>query len=159
MAAPAPRDLYYSRCRFTTRLPAGRLYAPAHLWVERQDDGLWRVGFTRFATRMLGELVEYEFSLAPGELAARGDEIGWVEGFKAVSALYAVMDGEFAGPNPALEEDLGLVNTAPYRQGWLYRMSGEPGNDLVDVHSYAALLDATIDRMLGEMQDYDCKGP
>ena len=48
----------YKRSRFQTRLPKNRLYTASHFWLAEVEAGLWRVGFTRFATRMLGEIVE-----------------------------------------------------------------------------------------------------
>src|SRR5690606_31320187 len=56
---PAPdRHLKYQRSRFLARLPLDRLYVPSHYWIQSEGPDLWRVGFTRFAKRMLGEIVE-----------------------------------------------------------------------------------------------------
>src|SRR6185312_12180859 len=51
----------YKRSRFSTRLPTDRLYTPSHFWCAAEPEGVWRVGFTKFATRMLGDLVEFGF--------------------------------------------------------------------------------------------------
>ena len=59
------------------------------------DEGLWRVGFTKFATRMLGELVEANFAVQSGDPVSPGDRLGDVEGFKAASDVFCVMDGAF----------------------------------------------------------------
>ena len=52
----------FKHSRFSTRLPADYMYSPSHYWMAKdsQQEDLWRVGFTKFATRMLGELVEAE---------------------------------------------------------------------------------------------------
>lgn len=109
---------------------------------------MWRVGFTRFATRMLGDLVEYELSIKTGDSVALGDEIGSVEGFKAVTAIFSVMEGEFLGAGDDLRADITLVERDPYGRGWLYRVRGRPDPESVDAHGYAALLDTTIDKLL-----------
>ena len=44
------------------------------------EGGVWRVGFTKFATRMLGELVEANFELEIGSPVEPGQEIGAVGG-------------------------------------------------------------------------------
>jgi len=137
----------YKRSRFSTRLPVDRLYAPSHFWLAQIEPGVWRVGFTKFATRMLGDLVEHGFSVKPGDKVAVGQTIGWVEGFKALTDLYCVADGEFVGPNPALEADPTLTDTDPYGQGWLYRVRGTPESNSVDVRGYMQMLDLTIDKM------------
>jgi glycine cleavage system H protein len=138
----------YKNSRFSTRLPSGRLYTRAHYWLGEAEPGTWRVGFTKFATRMLGDLVETAFAAQPGDTVRLGQPIGSVEGFKAITEVYCVMDGEFAGGNPALDEDITLIDTDPYGRGWLYCVQGEPDPSAVDVHGYVAILDATIEKML-----------
>ena len=82
-----------------------------------------------------------------GEPGEPGQVVGWVEGFKAASDVYCVMQGQFEAGNPALKEDACIVRTDPYEVGWLYSVRGEPEPGSVDVHGYIALLDATIKRM------------
>ena len=115
------------------------------------DAGVWRVGFTKFATRMLGELVDSNWPIAPGAAVEPGQVIGSVEGFKAASDVYCVMNGSFVGGNNYLKQDACIVRTDPYEQGWLYAVRGEPEADSLDVHGYIELLDATIKRMALEM--------
>jgi glycine cleavage system H protein len=141
------QTLAYKRARFSTRLPLGRLYTPSHCWLDASEPDGWRVGFTKFATRMLGDLVEYRFELPPGSPIALGQGVGWVEGFKAVSEVFSVVTGEFAGVNPELEQDITLVDSDPYGRGWLYGARGRPDPAGVDAQGYATLLDATIDKM------------
>lgn len=138
--------LPYQRCAFTTRMPTDRLFTPGHAWLERSDDG-WRVGLTSFATRMLGEAVSFGFDTEPGARVERGQAIGWIEGFKAISELYAPLDGTFLGPNPTLPDRIEAVTEAPFYSGWLYRIEGEPPPDAMDVHGYASMLDGLIDHM------------
>ena len=148
MTQPPGEIIAYKRSRFATRLPVDRRYTLSHFWLREEEPGLWQAGFTKFASRMLGEMVEYEFSVKPGDLVAIGQPIGWVEGFKAVSDLYSVAAGEFLGPNPALTQNITLIDSDPYYKGWLYQVRGVPDPACVDVHGYMAALDATIDKML-----------
>jgi glycine cleavage system H protein len=145
---PRPEVVPYKRSRFSTRLPVDRRYTLAHYWLREESPGVWRVGFTKFATRMLGDLVEYEFVVSPGSSVTLGQEIGSVEGFKAVTTVYSVMDGEFLGAGAELQADITLVETDPYGRGWLYGARGRPDPASVDVQGYIAILDATIDKML-----------
>ena len=140
--------LSYKRSRFSTRLPQWRKYSRSHYWLLEEEAGVWRIGFTKFASRMLGDLVEYEFSVGEGSAVALGQTIGWVEGFKAVSDVMSVANGEFLGVNPALASDPTLADSDPYGKGWLYRVRGTPDPDAVDVNVYVAVLDATIDKMI-----------
>ena len=138
----------YKRSRFSTRLPEGRRYVASHFWLLEEEPGVWRIGFTKFAARMLGDMVEFEFSIAQGAQIELGQTIGWVEGFKAVSDLFAVAQGEFLGANPELAKDITLADHDPYQKGWLYRVRGVPDPKATDVQGYIAVLDATIDKMI-----------
>jgi glycine cleavage system H protein len=149
MPEAAP-DVRYKRSRFSTRLPRGRRYTAGHIWLREQSGGIWQVGITKFALRMLGDPVEIDFEVKPGEQVATGQVIGWVEGFKAVSDLFAPIPGKFVQANPALDEDIELIHSSLYDRGWLYKIQGAPGDDCFDVQGYMDHLDATIDRMLGQ---------
>ncbi len=144
-----PAEIPYNRSRFSTRLLEDRLYTAGHSWLEREDEEVWRVGFTKFAVRMLGEIVELGFETEPGATVETGQVIGWLEGFKAVTDMYSPLAGRFEGFNPAVDERATLLSNDPYRRGWLFRVRGQPGDDCLDVHGYIALLDTTIDKMLG----------
>ena len=139
----------FKHARFSARFPDSFRYSRSHYWMAPVggEEGLWRVGFTKFATRMLGELVDCEWKTPPEGGVAPGDNIGWVEGFKAASDVYCVMQGRFAGGNPALQEDACIVRTDPYEIGWLYAVRGEPEPDSLDVHGYVDYLASTIQRM------------
>jgi glycine cleavage system H protein len=149
----ANEGVRYSRSRFSTRLPDDRLYSQGHFWLRKEEGDLWRVGFTKFAVRMLGEAVELGFDLEPGAAVTTGQAVGWIEGFKAVTDLYAPMAGRFEGGNPALDTEIKLVQTDTYGKGWLYALRGTPDPALVDVQGYVAVLDATIDKMLGRRHE------
>ena len=148
-AAPAD-DLRYQRAKFSARFPKDRLYSASHFWLQEQGPGTWRIGYTLFALRMLGEPVEIDFEVEAGSEIELGQTIGWLEGFKAVTDLYTPMAGHFAGGNPRLQQSVEVVKTSPYSSGWLYAVEGRPGEDCLDAEGYARFLDRTIDKMLGE---------
>ena len=139
----------YKHSRFTARFPSEFRYAPSHYWMAliNEEERIWHVGFTKFATRMLGELVEAEFKVPVGGQVQLGQEIGWVEGFKAASDVFCVVDGDFGGINPALVEDACIIRSSPYQDGYLYSVQGEPGEGDLDVHQYIKHLDGLINLM------------
>ena len=73
-----------------------------------------------------------------------------IEGFKAASDLFSVMDGAFVTGNPILEVDACIVKSSPYADGWLYSVRGEPEEMSVDVHGYVDHLAALIEKMQQE---------
>ncbi len=143
----SPDEIRYRRSRFSTRLPTDRRYTRSHFWVREVKPGVWQVGFTQFAIRMLGEFVELGFEVKTGEALTIGQVIGQVEGFKAITDLFSVIEGVFLGMNPALEHDIVLADTHPYHQGWLYQVQGVPEAEAVSVEEYVAILDETISKM------------
>ena len=93
MDTAKPKTLHYKRSHFATQLPVDYLYSPSHCWLAPQADGVWRVGMTKFATRMLGDMVDCGFELAAGTPVVKGEIIGWIEGFKAISDSIACSTG------------------------------------------------------------------
>ena len=139
--------ILYKHSRFSARFPEGYRYTRSHYWMAPQGDGIWRAGFTKFATRMLGELVEADFRVAAGQAVHPGEEIGTVEGFKAASDVFCALEGNFVEGNPALQEDSCIIRSSPYVDGWLYAVKGEPEEGSLDVHQYIEHLDGIIRRM------------
>ena len=139
--------LSYARCKFSTTLPKGYRYTAGHFWLNPTADGVWRVGFTKFAVRMLGDFVELHLRVHPGATIAVADDLGTFEGLKAVTTLFGVAAGEFVRANPALDDNADLLRDDPYRQGWLYEVRGAPDPDSVEVAGYIDILDMVIDQI------------
>ncbi len=155
MADGIPKTIFFKRSHFATQLPVDALYSPSHYWLRREPDGAWRGGFSKFAVRMLGDLVDQGFDVAEGARVQPGAILGWIEGFKAISDIFCVIDGVFCGGNPSLKGQLNQINDAPYDAGWLYRATGEPDGNCMPAADYVNLLNATIDRMLAQQKDQD----
>lgn len=150
MSHPAVCSVSYRRSRFSTKLPSDRLYTPGHFWLREVEPGLWRVGVTRFAQRMLGDLVEYGFEVKESQAVGLGEIVGWIEAFKATTDVYCVGEGNFARGNPTLETDPRRFDIDPYNEGWLYEFRGTPDPMAVDAAGYTKLLDLAIDKIQGK---------
>lgn len=141
---------YYRRARFTTRLPIKYSFAPSHFWLEILEPDVYRIGLTHFATRMLGDFVECEFTTELQASIELGQSIGWIEGFKALSDIYSVIDGVLIESNESLKTNPGCMDRDPYDRGWLFIARGVPDPRIVDAEGYASLLDIAIDRILSQ---------
>ncbi|MBE7499397.1 MAG: glycine cleavage system protein H [Verrucomicrobiales bacterium] len=141
----------YQRGHFVTWLPTAHRYTTDHAWLVPAPDAAsgrkWRVGLTAFALRLLGDLVECEFSIPPGGRVAPGDILGTLEGFKAVTDLSCAGRGVFVGGNPALADGVEVVERDPHEAGWLYEFAGEPAPGSLDFEEYCRWLDQTLDRL------------
>jgi hypothetical protein len=47
-------NILYQRSRFATQLPVSCRYTPSHFWLLEESAGVWRIGFTKLATWLLG---------------------------------------------------------------------------------------------------------
>ncbi|MDR3569612.1 MAG: glycine cleavage system protein GcvH [Syntrophobacteraceae bacterium] len=97
--------------------PSDVRYTLDHEWARVEGD-IIRIGVTDYAQDRLGDIVFVE---APrmGKKYAKGEECGALESVKAVGEVYAPVGGEIAGVNVTLEGSPGLVNSAPYTDGWI----------------------------------------
>jgi glycine cleavage system H protein len=95
-------------------------YASSHEWA-RLDGDIVTVGISDHAQEALGDLVYVELP-SVGDSVQAGDEAGVVESVKAASDIYAPVSGEIIEINEALADTPEVVNSAPYTEGWLYRI-------------------------------------
>jgi glycine cleavage system H protein len=123
-------------------VPAELKYTSEHEWVRVEGDEIV-VGVTDFAQGELGDVVFVEIETR-GETLSQGDTFGTIEAVKTVSDLYMPVDGEVLEVNPALEETPELVNSSPYKGGWMVRIKmNDPSQlgDLLSADEYNALID------------------
>ncbi len=120
--------------------PAELKYASSHEWARLEEDGTVTVGISDHAQAALGDVVFVELPEVGSTIAA-GDEAAVVESVKAASDIYAPVTGEVVAINEVLEDAPAMVNSAPYNDGWFYRLqpadSGEL-NKLLSAEEYAA---------------------
>ncbi len=140
----------FRRCGLALTLPKSFCYTAGHYWLAKvAEPDTWRIGFTAFAVRMLGDFVEFHLDPQPGAPIQLGQTIGNYEGLKAVTELFSVVEGVFVRGNPALAGDGDLTRSDPHGAGWLMEARGAPDPASLDVHGYLALLNATLDRLRG----------
>jgi len=123
-------------------VPAELKYTSEHAWIRVEGDEIV-VGVTDFAQGELGDVVFVEIE-TQGESLSQGDTFGTIEAVKTVSDLYMPVDGEVVEVNPALEETPELVNSSPYKGGWMVRVKmNDPSQleDLLSADEYSALID------------------
>jgi glycine cleavage system H protein len=102
-------------------IPAQLLYTKDHEWVSI-DGNIATIGITDFAQGELGDIVYVDISTKGKALAAE-EIFGTVEAVKTVSDLFLPLAGTITEINPALEAQPELVNTDPYGQGWMIKMT------------------------------------
>lgn len=119
-------------------VPEDLKYTPQHEWL-RIDGDVATVGITAFAADALGDVVYVDLPQVGATLTA-GESCGEVESTKSVSDLYAPVNGEVIEVNNAVVEEASLVNTAPFEDGWLFRVRFSSDEGLLNAATYKALL-------------------
>lgn len=105
-----------------SNVPSDLKYSTDHEWVRIEDDGSVIVGISDHAQAALGDLVFVELPEV-GAVVSTGDACGVVESVKAASDVCSPLGGEVTETNEALSDAPELVNSDPYGDGWLMRMS------------------------------------
>jgi len=121
--------------------PEGYKYTRDHEWVRMEGDTAV-VGITAFAQSELGDLVFVDLPHEGKTVTAHGN-LCVVESTKAASDVYSPLAGKVEAVNQALADDPGLINRAPYTDGWIAKLSGISESDvagLMSAQEYKALL-------------------
>jgi len=109
-------------------------YTKDHEWVRVQGDR-GTIGITHYAQKQLGDVVYLELPEVGKGITAH-QTFGTVESVKAVSELFAPVNGEVVEANAALVKAPEAINTDPYGQGWMITVR------LANPSDVAALMDA-----------------
>jgi glycine cleavage system H protein len=123
--------------------PTDLRYTRDHEWV-RVDGDQATVGITQYAADQLGDIVFVELPDAGRDLEA-AKSFGVVESVKAVSDLYAPLNGSVTEINDRLAANPELVNSDPYGDGWMIRIriaDAADTEDLLDGPAYDDLVAA-----------------
>ncbi|MEU6480502.1 glycine cleavage system protein GcvH [Streptomyces sp. NPDC047017] len=113
-------------------------YSKEHEWLSPAENGVATVGITEFAANALGDVV-YAQLPEVGSTVAAGETCGELESTKSVSDLYSPVGGQITEINQDVVDDPSLVNSAPFEDGWLFRVrvTDEP-DDLLSAAEYTA---------------------
>ena len=119
-------------------------YTKEHEWARLESDGSLTVGITDHAQDALGDVVFVELPEVGDELAEE-DKFGVVESVKTVSDLFSPCAGTVAAVNENLEDQPELVNSSPYSEGWMVRLTVADASvldGLMDASAYDAFVAA-----------------
>lgn len=115
--------------------PNDRRYTKDHEWIQLTDGNTALIGITDFAQRELGDIVYVDITTVGQSLSAE-EVFGTVEAVKTVSDLFIPVAATVLEVNAALEKNPELVNSDPYGEGWMVKISV---NNIADLD---ALMDA-----------------
>ena len=120
--------------------PDNLRYTKEHEWIAI-DGNTATIGITEFAQSELGDIIYIDVETI-GKTLDADTVFGTVEAVKTVSDLFLPVSGTLTEKNPLLESQPELVNTDPYGDGWMVKMTV---NDLAQVEN---LMDAAAYKSL-----------
>ena len=125
-----------------SEIPEGLIYTKEHEGIKVEGNDI-TVGITDYAQNALTDVVWVELPEL-GVSVKSMDSFANVESVKSVSEIYAPVSGEVTEINEDLEDAPETVNTDPYGEGWICRMSMDnPGelDALLDAAGYKSLIE------------------
>ncbi len=123
--------------------PSELKYTKDHEWISVEGN-VGYVGITEFAQHELGDIVYVDIP-SKGKEVAKEEVFGTVEAVKTVSDLFMPLTGTVNETNPALDSQPELVNTDPYGQGWMVKISIKDASEiagLLSAEAYQSLVGA-----------------
>ena len=96
-------------------------YTKDHEWLRIEGNEAY-VGITHFAQSELGDIVFIDVD-TEGESLEKEEVFGSVEAVKTVSDLFMPVNGEVLEFNENLEDNPELINSDPYGEGWIIKVS------------------------------------
>jgi len=113
-------------------------YTAEHEWVLVDGDTA-TVGITAYAAEKLGDVVFVELPKVGSDVAS-GTVVGEIESTKSVGELFAPVNGTVAEANEAVVSDPSLVNSDPFGEGWLIKVTFTELPALMSYDEYTALV-------------------
>jgi glycine cleavage system H protein len=123
-------------------IPENLKYTKDHEWIRIEGSQAY-VGITDFAQGELGDIVFIEIETV-GETLEKEEVFGTVEAVKTVSDLFMPVSGKVLEVNPNLEENPELVNSDPYGEAWMIKITVDKPEELSSLLTAAQYKD-TID--------------
>jgi glycine cleavage system H protein len=102
-------------------LPENLKYTKEHEWVRVEGDVAY-IGITDHAQKELGDIVYVDIDTLDKEVS-QNDVFGTVEAVKTVSDLFSPLSGTVLEVNTHLDGSPETVNSDPYGDGWIIKIS------------------------------------
>ena len=122
-------------------LPQNLKYTKEHEWVKIDGDILI-VGITDHAQSELGDIIFIEFPTL-NQVISKDEPFGTIEAVKTVADLFAPVSGKIIVINQDLEDNPELVNSDPYGEGWIVKISDFDKSQLdalLDSNNYKGII-------------------
>jgi len=124
-------------------IPVNLKYTKDHEWVKINGNKA-TIGITYFAQSELGDIVYVDIDTI-GDIVDKDEVFGSVEAVKTVSDLFMPLTGEVIEFNETLNDEPEKVNSDPYGEGWMIKITiseESQVNELLSAEDYKKLIGA-----------------
>lgn len=122
-----------------SEVPANLRYTKEHEWISENSDGSITFGITDYAQAALGDIVYIQLPKV-GDNLVSGKVCGEVESTKSVSEIFAPLTGTVIEVNEKLDSSPEIINSQPYGDGWIAKVSVLEQGDLLSPEQYSSLI-------------------
>jgi glycine cleavage system H protein len=120
--------------------PKDLKYAKTDEWVKVEGEEAV-IGISDFAQDQLSDVVYVEIMVDEDDSVSKGDTLATIESVKAAADVIAPISGTIIEVNEELADEPEVLNTDPYQNGWIARMTLEDPSEmdeLMDADAYQA---------------------
>ena len=110
-------------------IPNKLYYSKDHEWARFDEFDGATVGITEHAAEQLGDITFVELPEVGIEVE-QGGELAVVESIKAASDVFSPVSGVVEEVNSELDDAPENINSDPYGDGWICKISGINKNEL-----------------------------
>jgi glycine cleavage system H protein len=117
-------------------------YTKTHEWLKI-DDQIATAGITDYAQHQLGDIVFVELPEV-GMMFEKGSNAAEIESVKAVGDFIMPLSGEISKVNESLADKPELVNSSPFKEGWIIKIKinhKEEIKELLSAEQYKQLVE------------------
>ena len=122
-------------------LPQDLKYTKEHEWLKVNGETAI-IGITEHAQSELGDIIFIEFPNVDQKIE-KNEPFGTIEAVKTVADLFAPVSGKVIEINETLEDNPEFVNSDPYVNGWIVKVSISDISEMEELMSadkYAELI-------------------
>ena len=123
-------------------IPENLKFTKDHEWISI-DGNIATIGITDFASSELGDIVFVEVETVDEDLD-KEESFGSIEAVKTVSEMFMPISGTVIEFNESIEDSPELINSDPYGEGWIIKISVanvDEANDLLSADNYKAQIE------------------
>jgi len=120
--------------------PKGLKYTKTDEWVKVEGEEAI-IGISDFAQDQLSDVVYVEVMVDEEDSASKGDTLATVESVKAAADVILPISGTILEINEDLADAPEVLNSDPYEEGWIVKMTlDDPSEleELMDADAYEA---------------------